>query len=89
MDINNTIENLGTYTIDQFFKLWESQKDVFIIKYDGLRETNKYTVLLLAFENRFDTIRIECEEILCGIEDALNQYKEMLNRLENINDMPI
>jgi len=76
MDIDNIIENIGTYTIEEFFKLWEDQKDVFIIKYDGLRETNKYTVLLLAYENRFDSIIIECEEVLCGIEEVLLMYNE-------------
>ena len=79
MDIDKILENINTYTIDEFFKLWEGQKDVFIIKYDGLRERDKYTVLLLAHENRFESIIIECEEVLCGIEDALIRYREMLS----------
>lgn len=41
MNIDNIIEHINTYTLEEFFKLWEGQKDVFIIKYDGLREEKK------------------------------------------------
>ncbi len=79
MDIDKIIENINSYTIDEFFNLWKDQKDVFIIKYDGLREVNKYTIILMAHKNRFDSIIIECEEILCGIEDILVRYKDKLH----------
>lgn len=37
MDIDQLIDKFKNYSIPEFFKQWEGQKDVFIIKYDGLR----------------------------------------------------
>lgn len=82
MNIDELIENQKTISISDFFKRWEAQKDVFIIKYDGLRDMNKFTVLLLGYKSRFEPINIECDDVQCGIEEVLLKYKEILKKLE-------
>ncbi len=82
MNIDKLFENLNNVSIGEFFDQWQRQKDVFIVKYDGFRINDKYTIIILGDKSRFDTINIECENILNGIEEVLIKYKKILEKDE-------
>lgn len=83
MDIDRLIRDVKCLTLEEFFEFWEEQKDVFIIKYDGVRPSKRFTVLLLSDQAKFATINVECEGIMIGVEEVLLKYRDILR---NVNE---
>ena len=77
--LDNLIDKLDTINLVDFFKYWESNQDVFIVKYDGERSEKKYTMMIMGFENRFDMIRLDCDDFRSGIKSILLEYNEILD----------
>ncbi|HMS30450.1 MAG TPA: hypothetical protein PKD32_11400 [Saprospiraceae bacterium] len=77
--LDNLIDKLDVINLVDFFKYWESNQDVFIVKYDGERSENKYTMMIMGFENRFDMIRFDCDDFRFGIKSILLKYSEILD----------
>lgn len=77
-DIDQLIAKLDKLTLIDFFTFWETQEDIFMIKYDGLRETKKYSVILIGKDSRFEVIRRDCSDLLLGIKEVMLRYKNVL-----------
>jgi hypothetical protein len=58
-ELNNLIENIKSIHIENVFDFFEKSEDVLLLKYDGVRKLNCYTIIIMGKESRFETIRYE------------------------------
>jgi len=70
---DNEIVNLN-----EVYDFFSSTNDVFIIKYDGIREFKKYNIIIIGKESRFETINFEIENLQEGIKKALGEYQKFI-----------
>jgi hypothetical protein len=66
----------GCVNINEVYDFFSSTNDVFILKYDGLRSSKKYNVIIIGKESRFETINFEIENLQEGIIKALAEYRK-------------
>lgn len=52
--------------------------DVIIIKNDGLRSSDNYTVVISSSSNKFDSIRYDASSLNNAIKKALKDYSEVI-----------
>lgn len=48
--------------------------DIIIVKNDGLRVINNYTVIITSANNKFDSIRCDSDDLSDAIKNALEKY---------------
>jgi len=72
----------GDLTADQIFDIFEKvgkRGDVIIIKNDGLRPSDNFTVVISSSSNKFDSIRYDANSISNAIRLALKNYAEVID----------
>ncbi len=80
MTLEVLIKQLPNINLIDFFKFWEDKQDIFMIKHDGPREKDKYTLIILAKNSRFESIRSDCSNLQIGLGKILIEYQEILKR---------
>ena len=48
--------------------------DIILLKNDGLRDTDKYTVVITSSRNKFETIRFDSDNLSHAIKSAIENY---------------
>ena len=81
MNLETLIEDIYSINLGKFFAYWEKQKDIFIVKHDGQRSDNKFTFVIIGNDSRFDTIRLDCNDFYCGLEEVLQEYIGVLKKI--------
>ena len=61
-------------SLEEVFNFFESTDDIFLLKYDGPRETDLYTVVIIAGDNRFESIRTDQADRETAISESLTRY---------------
>jgi len=77
-DIELIIKEIDSINIIQLLKMFESSNDILLLKFDGVREVNKHTVMIMGKESRFTPIRYEGDDINVGLLYCLNEYLKYL-----------
>ena len=76
----NFLESQSEISMNSLYELFASKsEDILIIKYDGVRKSNRYNVIIIGKDSRFETISFEIENIQDGLRKAIEKY---LNTLE-------
>jgi len=57
---------------------FEKTEDVLLIKYDGIRNEKKYTIIIIGKDSRFETIRHDAIDFKTGLEISLKEYLEFI-----------
>jgi len=83
--LNAIIENLRDLSLSEIYEFWNNQKDIFIIKHDGESENNKFTIIIVSSESKFESIRWYSEDIYTGLEGAFKGYRVMLEKHDEEN----
>jgi hypothetical protein len=78
LKLNEILSNNNTININDVYDFFTSTTDIFIIKYDGVRDFRKYNVIIIGKESRFETINFEIEDLQEGIRKALTIYKKFI-----------
>ena len=60
-------------------RIIEKHQDIIILKLDGLRKDNKFTVIITSGNSSFDSIRREGNEIGIALRDAVSIYMKEKN----------
>jgi hypothetical protein len=74
--LEKIINSNETININDIYDFFTTTTDVFIIKYDGMRESKKFNIIIIAKESRFETINFEIENLQEGIIKALVEYQK-------------
>ncbi|MDR2223467.1 MAG: hypothetical protein LBE34_12135 [Flavobacteriaceae bacterium] len=74
MKIVDLLQNWDVITLEDIYDFFEETDDVFIVKYDGERNINRYTILLIGSSSRFETIRRDCDNRKEGLLYVLKEY---------------
>ena len=77
------LKNEGNIVIDDVFAFFENTEDIILIKYDGVRKGNSYTIVLMGKESRFEPIRYEGNNMQIGIYKVLSKYNNLIG---NVSD---
>lgn len=72
------LRNTNLLNINEIFHLFEKTEDVLILKYDGIREKNKFTIIIIGKESRFETINIEIDDLQSGLRMVLVKYQSYI-----------
>lgn len=67
-------------SIEDCFCYWEGLGDVLVVKYDGVRESNHYTVILLGKDSWFDPVRLEGDNLVSLLNNAVNIHMDKLKK---------
>jgi hypothetical protein len=78
IELNNLIENIDSIHVEKVFDFFEKSEEVFLVKYDGIRDLNKYTIMILGRESRFETIRYEGMNLKEGLFYILSEYSKII-----------
>ncbi|MDM1368152.1 hypothetical protein HX052_07595 [Myroides marinus] len=74
MKIVDLLQNWDIVTLEEIYDFFEETEDIFIVKYDGERSINKYTILLSSSDSRFELIRRDCDNRKEGLLYVLKKY---------------
>jgi hypothetical protein len=72
------IENIQEIPLEEIISFFERTDDILILKFDGVRDNNKYSVIILGKESRFDTIRFDGSNIKECLKRALGAYLKVV-----------
>lgn len=75
-ELREIINNVSSVNINDIFHLFKKSDDILILKYDGERGENIYTIILIGNNGRFDTIRYEGDDLDEGLRTVLLVYLE-------------
>lgn len=79
-EIIASLKSPGALTNEQimevFFKIGKLG-DTFLLKNDGMREKDTYSVVLISSKGAFDSIRFDGDDLNVIIREALNKYFEV------------
>jgi hypothetical protein len=70
--------SLSNDQIIEAFQMIGSRGDIVIIKNDGLRSENKYTVVISSPSEKFASIRLDAESLEKAFSNCLNKYFESI-----------
>ena len=76
--LESILKNEGNILIDDVFAFFENTEDIILIKYDGVRKGNNYTIVLMSKDSIFEPIRYEGNNIQIGIYKVLSKYSELM-----------
>lgn len=78
-ELEELLENKSPININEIYVLFNNQSDdILIIKYDGVREINKYNVIIIGKNSRFEMINFEIESLQVGLRNALKEYLQFI-----------
>lgn len=80
-EIESLIDDASEFTPNEVIKALEkvgNRGDIMIIKNDGLRTLDSYTVVISSGNNNFDTIRYDAISLSDAIKKALKDYIELI-----------
>jgi len=87
-ELLNTVfesEKLFDYSkLLRLLSLVESRGDVLVMKMDGARESNKYTVVLLSGHNKFESIRMDSASLYTALQDVFKRYNKKEDTTNNL-----
>jgi hypothetical protein len=82
-EIQSLLVDPRELTADQIIAVLEKvgkRGDIIIIKNDGLRSSDNYTVVISSSSNKFDSIRYDASSINNAIKKALIDYAEVIQK---------
>jgi hypothetical protein len=84
-EIKNAIANnaeLSDSQIIQVFHQIGNRGDAILFKNDGLREKDKFTVVIISSSGTFDSIRFDDMSLSSVLSKALRKYFDVLEKLD-------
>jgi hypothetical protein len=81
-EFQNLLVDSRDLTADQIIEIFEKvgkRGDIIIIKNDGLRLSDNFTVVISSSSNKFDSIRYDANSISNAIRMALKNYAEVIH----------
>jgi hypothetical protein len=72
--LQKLLDSGSDLSLNEVISCFEGTKDVFLVKYDGLRETNRYTAVIIGENNKFDTMRRDFGSLQEGLREVLSKY---------------
>jgi hypothetical protein len=66
------------FIINEVYDFFNATNDILIVKYDGVRQSNKYNVIIIGKDSRFETINFEIDNLQEGIRKALTEYQKYI-----------
>ena len=79
--IRNAVYNNVELTCEQMlfaFQKIGDEGDVVLMKHDGERSDNRFTVVILSPSRRFDSIRLDAESLSAAFAGCLREYFTVL-----------
>ncbi|UWY27742.1 hypothetical protein N4T20_18700 [Flavobacterium sp. TR2] len=73
--LEDILNDNNLLNINKVYHFFERTNDILIIKYDGIRDKNKYTIIIIGKESRFETINVENDDLQIGLRNVLVKYK--------------
>jgi hypothetical protein len=80
LELKKILDIHSELNINEVFEYFTKTNDILLLKYDGVRATDKYTVIIIGNNNRFETIRQECNSIEQGLRIVLNEYVDIQDK---------
>ncbi|NCD70917.1 hypothetical protein [Mucilaginibacter agri] len=80
-EIQSLLVNQHEFTANQIIDALEKvgkRGDIIIIKNDGLRSSDNYTVVISSGSNKFDGIRYDDVNLSNAVKKALKDYAEVI-----------
>lgn len=78
-ELKNILSNISKVSIDNIFSFFEKSGDIFIIKYDGIRLENKYTLMIMSKVGSFEMIRYDGNDLRKCLSVVLSGYLQHLS----------
>lgn len=76
--INETSDLTGNQIIDAITSIG-NKGDVILIKNDGLRQSDNFTVVISSAKGYFESIRYDSSNLSSAVKKALDQYRRVIS----------
>jgi hypothetical protein len=77
-ELRDLISNINLLHVEDVFAFFEISEDILLLKYDGIRSANKYTMIIMGKDSRFETIRYEGLNLREGLRYVLSEYATVI-----------